>query len=104
LAGALRVPGPWPFRAGYLCNLAREADYNANGYVRDDALFLARAAEAHLALGNVGEACGLAHQALTQNTDIDSARPAGGIAAFRRQLQPLQAVPEARDFLELSRQ
>jgi tetratricopeptide (TPR) repeat protein len=82
---------------------ARDADYNANGYVRDNALFLTRAAEAHLALGNVTEACGLASQALTQNTDIESARPAGAIASFRRQLKPYQSVPEARDFLELSK-
>jgi hypothetical protein len=48
---------------------------------------------------DVGDPC----QALAQNTDIESARPAGAIAGFRRQLQPYQSVPEARDFLELSR-
>jgi hypothetical protein len=68
------------------------------------ALFLTRAADAHLALGNISEACGLARQALAQNTDIGSMRPADAIAAFRRQLQQYQTVPEARDFLELSRQ
>jgi hypothetical protein len=42
-------------------------------------------------------------QALTRITGIESARPAGAIAAFRRQFQPYQSVPEARDFFELSR-
>jgi hypothetical protein len=33
--------------------LGRTADYAAGGYVRDKALFLTRAADAHLALGQI---------------------------------------------------
>jgi tetratricopeptide (TPR) repeat protein len=103
LAGSCALDVGDPRQALRCFDAARDADYNANCYIRDNALFLTRAAEAHLALGNVTEACGLAGQALAQNTDIESARPAGAIAGFRRQLQPYQSVPEARDFLELSR-
>lgn len=103
LAGSCALDLGDPRQALRCFGAARDADYNDSGYVRDNALFLTRAAEAHLALGNVTEACGLASQALTQNTDIESARPAGAIDSFRRQLQPYQSVPEARDFLELSR-
>jgi tetratricopeptide (TPR) repeat protein len=103
LAGSSALDLGDPRQALRCFDAARDADYNANGSVRDNALFLTRAAEAHLALGNVTEACGLASQALTQNTDIESARPAGAIASFRRQLKPYQSVPEARDFLELSK-
>jgi tetratricopeptide (TPR) repeat protein len=103
LAGSCALDLGDPRQALRCFDAARDADYNANGYVRDNALSLTRAAEAHLALGNVAEACGLASQALTQNTDIESARPAGAIVGFRHQLKAYQSVPEARDFLELSR-
>jgi tetratricopeptide (TPR) repeat protein len=103
LAGSSALDLGDPRQALRCFDAARNADYNANGYVRDNALFLARAAEANLALGNVSEACGLASQALAQNTDIESARAADAIAAFRHQLQPYQSVPEACDFLEQSR-
>jgi tetratricopeptide (TPR) repeat protein len=103
LAGSCALDVGDPRQALRCFDAARDADYNANGYIRDNALFLTRAAEAHLALGNVTQACGLAGQALAQNTDIESARPAGAIASLRQQLQPYQSVPEARDFLELSR-
>lgn len=76
--------------------------YDAHTYVRDTALFLAREARAHLALGDVETACATATQALTFGGEISSARPSDTLSDFRAELIPHRNVMAARDFLELS--
>jgi tetratricopeptide (TPR) repeat protein len=102
LAGSCALDLGDPRQALKFFEAARVADYAAQGYVRDNALFLTRAADAHLALGQIGEACGIARQAYEQNGGIDSARPSGAIADFRKRLHPHRTVPAAHEFLELT--
>jgi tetratricopeptide (TPR) repeat protein len=102
LAGSCALDLGDPRQALKFFAAARAADYAADGYVRDNALFLTRAADAHLALGQINEACGIARQAIEQNGDVDSARPSGAIADFRKRLHPYRTIPAAREFLELT--
>jgi hypothetical protein len=75
LAGSCALDLGDPAAALRFFENAGAADYASGGYVRDNALFLTRAAEAHLALGHIDEACGKARQAHEQNGGVDSARP-----------------------------
>ncbi|GAA4635366.1 hypothetical protein GCM10023196_080560 [Actinoallomurus vinaceus] len=81
---------------------ARAADHAADGYIRDNALFLARAADAHLTLGQIDEACDIARQAYEQSGGVDSARPSGALADFRSRLVPYRNLAAAREFLALT--
>jgi tetratricopeptide (TPR) repeat protein len=78
---------------------ARDSAYAADGYARDNALFLVRSAEAHLRLGDVDAACAVAGEALDQIDGVDSARPSGALADFTRQLRPHSSARSAHEFL-----
>ena len=78
---------------------ARDCAYAADGYARDNALYLVRSADAHLRLGDVDAACAAAGEALDQIDGVDSARPSGALADFTRQLQPHRSARSAQDFL-----
>lgn len=78
---------------------ARDSSYAADGYARDNALFLARSADAHLRLGDVDAACSAASQALDQSDGVDSARPSGALSDFRLSLAPYRASRSAQEFL-----
>lgn len=58
---------------------ARDLHYAAEGYVRDDALYLARAASAHLDQGDVVQACAVGQQALDRSKSVESTRPTGAL-------------------------
>lgn len=76
--------------------------YDRSAFVRDTALFLAREARAHLALGDVEAACATATHALQVGGDIGSVRPSDTLVDFRGELTDHRDVAAARDFLELS--
>ncbi|WBQ04385.1 hypothetical protein [Kribbella sp. CA-293567] len=78
---------------------ARDSSYAADGYARDNALFLARSADAHLRLGDVDAACVVASQALDQSDVVDSARPSAALSDFRLSLAPYRATRSAQEFL-----
>jgi tetratricopeptide (TPR) repeat protein len=78
---------------------ARESAYAADGYARDNALYLVRSAEAYLRLGDVDAACAVAGEALGQIDGVDSARPSGALADFTRQLRPYSSARSAHEFL-----
>jgi tetratricopeptide (TPR) repeat protein len=102
LAGSCALDLGDPRQALRFFTAARAANYAADGYARDNVLFLTRAADAHLALGQIDEACGTARQAYEQNGGVDSARPSSALADFRRHLMPHANVPAAAEFLELT--
>jgi tetratricopeptide (TPR) repeat protein len=78
---------------------ARDSEYAAAGYTRDNALFLVRSAEAHLRLGDVDAACAVAGEALDQIDGVDSARPSGALSDFTKQLRPHSSARSAHEFL-----
>lgn len=71
-------------------------------YARDNALALARAAEAYLTLGDVDAACTTATQAFTLGGDVNSNRPVEALSDFRELLAPHRDARAARDYLELT--
>lgn len=78
---------------------ARESEYAAAGYVRDNALYLVRSADAHLRLGDVDAACAVAGQALDHIDGVDSARPADALADFAEALRPYRSARSATALL-----
>ncbi|MFI7536548.1 hypothetical protein [Streptosporangium sp. NPDC049376] len=102
LAGSCALDLGDPRQALRFFEAARAAEYSADGYVRDNALYLTRAAEAHLALGEIEEACTAARQAFEQSSGVDSTRPSGAITDLRKRLKPHRSTPVVRDFLELT--
>ncbi|MGH3977109.1 MAG: hypothetical protein ACRDS9_27930 [Pseudonocardiaceae bacterium] len=64
------------------------------------AIYLARAAEAHLALGDLDAAAGLGAQALRCHTTIDSARGDQALIGLRTKLAHHGRIPTVREFLE----
>jgi len=99
-SSALELDDPHQALASFAA--ARESSYAADGYARDNALFLVRSADAHLRLGEVDAACEAASHALEQSDGVDSARPSGALGDFRRSLAPHHKVRSAQDFLARS--
>ncbi|WP_326829757.1 hypothetical protein OIE13_06950 [Streptosporangium sp. NBC_01810] len=102
LAGSCALDLGHPRQALHSFEAARAAEYSADGYVRDNALYLTRAAGAHLALGEIDEACAAGRQAFEQSGGVDSTRPSRAITDLRKKLRPYRHTPSVRDFLELS--
>jgi tetratricopeptide (TPR) repeat protein len=86
LAGSCALDLGRPDRALDHFATARQLHYAAEGYVRDDALYLTRAAVAHLDQGDVDQACAVARQALARSSTVDSTRPTGALREFRTRL------------------
>jgi tetratricopeptide (TPR) repeat protein len=86
LAGSCALDLGRPDRALDHFATARELHYAAEGYVRDDALYLARAATAHLDQGDIDQACAVAREALARSSTVDSTRPTGALREFRARL------------------
>ncbi|MCZ4125432.1 transcriptional regulator [Streptomyces sp. H39-S7] len=78
---------------------ALAAAYGNDGYQRDHALYLTRAAEAHLAQRDIEQACASAEQAVTLLGGVTSARSSSTLSTFRSKLDPYRDTPAARDFL-----
>ena len=80
----------------------RQAAYAADGYARDNALYLTRVAQAHLELGDIDAAWATASQAFGQSGGVDSARPSDAPATFRRHLAPHRHIRVAQGFPDLT--
>ncbi|WP_067127943.1 hypothetical protein [Microtetraspora malaysiensis] len=76
--------------------------YDVDKEARGAVIYLARRAEAHLALGDVDAAVGTAHEVLVRMGGVESARATGTIAELRSRLNAHQQVPAVRDFLEMT--
>ena len=80
------------------------ADYRGDDqYPRSHAIYLARAAEAHLGLRDLDAALDRAAHAVRCLGGVDSARSASAITGLRAKLKPHAASPRVRDFLEATR-
>jgi tetratricopeptide (TPR) repeat protein len=101
LAGSSALDLHDPARALTHFAAARQAAYSSDGYVRDNALYLARAAHAHLALGDLEAACSTAAEALSQNDSVDSLRPSNALGDFRDRLAPYHSARVVREFLSI---
>jgi hypothetical protein len=83
---------------------AVSTDYRGDDqYPRSHAIYLARAAEAHLALRDLDAAVDTAHHALRCLGGVDSARSSSTLAGLRSKLSRYRTVAVVRDFLEASR-
>ena len=102
LAGSAALDLGDPRQALTFFDAARRAAYAADGYARDNALYLTRAAQAHLELGDVDASCATATQALGQSNGVDSARPSDALDTFRRHLAPHRHIRAAQEFLDLT--
>lgn len=92
-----------PRRALGFFEAARSAEIPVNAIAKDNAICLARTAEAHLALGEIDEACGIARQAFLQGKDVNSGRQSGVVADFRKRLQAdHRGSKAAKEFLDLT--
>ncbi|MQY14230.1 hypothetical protein SRB5_43920 [Streptomyces sp. RB5] len=70
-------------------------------YPRTHAIYLARAAEAHLAMHDLDAAIATARHAATCLGSVDSARSSSELKGLRGQLSPHVAHPAVREFLEV---
>jgi tetratricopeptide (TPR) repeat protein len=84
---------------------AIKADYRGDDqYPRSHAIYLARAAQAHLARHDLDAALAQAEHAVRCLGGVDSARSASSVRDLRARLAPHAASPAVRDFLEATRQ
>ncbi|CAM5274171.1 helix-turn-helix transcriptional regulator (plasmid) [Streptomyces viridifaciens] len=78
-----------------------EASYPGDEeYPRSHAIYLSRAAEAHLALDDLDGAVATARHAAACLGSVDSVRSASQLTGLREKLAPHAAYPAIRDFLE----
>ncbi|MFE9387585.1 transcriptional regulator [Streptomyces sp. NPDC007025] len=76
--------------------------YDGEAFPRGNAIYLARHAEAHLALDDVDAALEAAHAAVTCMGGVTSARGSAGLTDLRAQLARRKNAAGVRDFLELT--
>lgn len=80
------------------------ADYRGDDqFPRTHAIYMARAAEAHLALHDLDAAVDRAHLATRCLGGVDSARSSSTITGLRKKLAAHAASPTVRDFLDATR-
>lgn len=80
------------------------ADYRGDDqYPRSHAIYLARAAQAHLARHDLDAALAQARHAVRCLGGVDSARSSSSVKDLRARLAPHVASPAVRDFLEATR-
>jgi tetratricopeptide (TPR) repeat protein len=83
---------------------AIQANYRGDDqYPRSHAIYLARAAEAYLALHDLDAAIERANHAVRCLGGVDSARSATAVKNLRARLAPHAAAPRVRDFLDATR-
>lgn len=83
---------------------AIKADYRGDDqYPRSHAIYLARAAQAHLAHHDLDAALTQAEHAVRCLGGVDSARSASSVKDLRARLAPHAASPAVRDFLKATR-
>ncbi|GAA3044398.1 tetratricopeptide (TPR) repeat protein [Streptomyces olivoverticillatus] len=82
--------------------LRHEDPYDAHTEARGAGIYLARQAEAHLALGDIDAAVAVAERAIEQLGGADSARGTSTLADLRGQLAAHRKARPVADFLDLT--
>lgn len=104
IAGSSALDLGDPAQAIRCFDAAMAADYRGDDrYPRSHAIYLARAAEAHLALRDLDAAAGKAAHAVRCLGGVDSARSSSAIAGLRAKLVPHARSRPVREFLEETR-
>jgi tetratricopeptide (TPR) repeat protein len=104
IAGSSALDLGDPRQAIRCFDAAIQADYRGDDqYPRSHAIYLARAARAHLALRDLDAALDRAAHALRCLGGVDSARSGSAVRALRAQFEPHAAAPAVRDFLDAAR-
>ena len=105
IAGSSALELGDPAQAIRCFDAAIAADYRGDDqYPRSHAIYLARAAEAHLRLHDLDAALDRAAHAVRCLGGVDSARSASAITGLRAKLARHAASPTVREFLEATRQ
>lgn len=105
IAGSSALDLGDPAQAIRCFDAAIAADYRGDDhYPRRHAIYLARAAEAHLRLHDLDAALNRAAHAVRCLGGVDSARSASAITGLRAGLAPHAASPAVREFLDATRQ
>lgn len=104
IAGSCALELADPAEAIRRFDAAIRADYRGDDqYPRSHAIYLARAAEAHLALRDIDTALGRAAHAMRCLGGVDSARSSSALAGLRTKFAAHSDVRSVRDFLEATR-
>jgi tetratricopeptide (TPR) repeat protein len=104
IAGSSALDLGDPGQAIRCFDAAIAADYRGDDqYPRSHAIYLARAAEAHLMLHDLDAALERARHAVRCLGGVDSARSASAITGLRAKLAPHAASPAIREFLDATR-
>ncbi len=104
IAGSSALDLGDPAQAIRCFGAAITADYRGDDqYPRSHAIYLARAAEAHLRLHDLNAALDRAAHAVRCLGGVDSARSASAILSLRAKLAPHAASPAVREFLDATR-
>lgn len=85
---------------GYFHQALSIRNYDDHGYPRAASIYYARVADAHLALGQIEDACSAAHSALRCLGGVESARGTSTLNDCRAKLSAYRHVPAVSDFLE----
>jgi tetratricopeptide (TPR) repeat protein len=105
IAGSSALDLGDPAQAIRCFDAAIAADYRGDDqYPRSHAIYLARAAEAHLRLHDLDAALDRAAHAVRCLGGVDSARSTSAITGLRAKLAPHAASPAVREFLDATRQ
>lgn len=101
IAGSSALDLGDPIAALHFFTAAADADYPGDQqFPRSHAIYLARAAEAHLASHDLDAAVACARHAARCLKAVDSARSGSALSGLRRKLAPHSASPAVRDFLQ----
>ncbi|MEV6425048.1 transcriptional regulator [Streptomyces sp. NPDC051662] len=87
------------FRDASTAHSAEGEAYNGDDFPRGHAIYLARLAEAHLALGDVDAAVDTAHTAVSRMGGVTSARGSSTLDDLRLKLSRRRGVPAVANFL-----
>lgn len=101
IAGSSALELHDPAAALHFFTAAADADYPGDQqFPRSHAIYLARAAEAHLALHDLDAAVTCARHAARCLSAVESARSGSALSGLRRKLAPHAASRTVRDFLQ----
>jgi len=104
IAGSCALELGDPAEAIRRFDTAISADYRGEDqYPRSHAIYMARAAEAHLAMRDLDAAVDRASHAMRCLDGVDSARSKSTLAGLRKKLKGHGEVPLVREFLEATR-
>lgn len=99
-SSALSLNEPKRALENFTAALTHADPYDTDREARGSAIYLARQAEAHLALGDVDAAVEVGHHVIGAMGGVDSARTTGTLAELRDHLNDHRHVPTVREFLD----